>query len=312
MAASSHQQGNGHLKYISDSPYFFKIILQDNIQNGKLGIPKKFVKNHGNGMSSPAMFSVPSGEVWKVELTKCDGKIWCENGWLEFSNHYSLYIGHLLVFRYDGNSNFHVIIFDRTATEIQYPYTSNYHRQSNVILEQNIDQSRKPGEESQLPRPRPRPQSHKMVRSTKSAMETETEAECNGKPDFPARNGDTSTNHNTVRRLNTCEKVKALERARNTFKSENPFFLVVIQPDYVGLSLGKRYRLAIPADFVRENLMKEHCSITLCHSSGKTWMVTFKQQKGQKLYSFLQTGWVTFVRDNNIQVGDVCAFEAFL
>ncbi|KAG4153859.1 hypothetical protein ERO13_D03G019775v2 [Gossypium hirsutum] len=287
MAASSHQQGNGHLKYISDSPYFFKIILQDNIQNGKLGIPKKFVKNHGNGMSSPAMFSVPSGEVWKVELTKCDGKIWCENGWLEFSNHYSLYIGHLLVFRYDGNSNFH----------------------SNVILEQNIDQSRKPGEESQLPRPRP--QSHKMMRSTKSAMETETE--CNGKPDFPARNGDTSTNHNTVRRLNTCEKVKALERARNTFKSENPFFLVVIQPDYVGLSLGKRYRLAIPADFVRENLMKEHCSITLCHSSGKTWMVTFKRnQKGKKLYSFLQTGWGTFVRDNNIQVGDVCAFEAFL
>ncbi|MBA0643335.1 hypothetical protein Goklo_027642, partial [Gossypium klotzschianum] len=182
-------------------------------------------------------------EVWKVELTKCDGKIWCENGWLEFSNHYSLYIGHLLVFRYDGNSNFHVIIFDRTATEIQYPYTSNYHRQSNVILEQNIDQSRKPGEESQLPRPRPlpRPQSHKMMRSTKSAMETETE--CNGKPDFPAINGDTSMNHNTVRRLNTCEKVKALERARNTFKSENPYFLVVIQPDYVGLSLGKRYRL---------------------------------------------------------------------
>ncbi|MBA0707044.1 hypothetical protein Golax_019125 [Gossypium laxum] len=85
------------------------------------GIHKKFVKNHGNGMSSPAMFSVPSGEVWKVELTKCDGKIWCENGWLEFSNHYSLYIGHLLVFRYDGKSNFHVIIFDRTAKRYNIP-----------------------------------------------------------------------------------------------------------------------------------------------------------------------------------------------
>ncbi|PPR84588.1 hypothetical protein GOBAR_AA36120 [Gossypium barbadense] len=195
-----------------------------------------------------------------------------------------------------------------------YRDTISLHRQLSqavqVILEQNIEQSRKPREESQLPgpRPRPRPQSHKMMRSTKSAMETETE--CNGKPDFPSRKGDTSTNHNTVRRLNTCEKVKALERARSTFKSENPFFLVVIQPDYVGLSLGKRYRLAIPADFVRENLMKEHCSMTLCHSSGKSWMVTFKQnQKGKKLYSFLQTGWGTFVRDNNFQVGHILKFS---
>ncbi|TYH78887.1 hypothetical protein ES332_D03G020800v1 [Gossypium tomentosum] len=95
MASSSHQQGNSHLKFISSSPYFLKIILQDTIQNGKLGIPRKFVKNHGNSMSSPAMLSVPSGAVWKVELTKSDGKIWLENGWLEFSNHYSLDIGHL-------------------------------------------------------------------------------------------------------------------------------------------------------------------------------------------------------------------------
>ncbi|MBA0551695.1 hypothetical protein Golob_022568 [Gossypium lobatum] len=173
--------------------------------------------------------------------------------------------------------------------EIQYPYTSNYHRQSNVILEQNINQSRKPREESQLPRPRP--QSHKIMRSTKSAMETETE--CNGKPDFPARNSDTSTNHNTVRRLNTCEKVKAHERARNTFKSENPFFLVVIQPDYVGLSLGKRYRLAIPADFVMENLMKEHCSITLCHSSFPLDGYLQAKSKREKAI-FISTNWLGY------------------
>ncbi|KAB1669453.1 hypothetical protein E1A91_D03G020300v1 [Gossypium mustelinum] len=145
MASSSHQQGNSHLKFISSSPYFLKIILQDTIQNGKLGIPRKFVKNHGNSMSSPAMLSVPSGAVWKVELTKSDGKIWLENGWLEFSNHYSLDIGHLLVFRYDGNSNFRVIIFDKSASEIQYPYTSNNHSRSSEILKLNINESKDDG-----------------------------------------------------------------------------------------------------------------------------------------------------------------------
>ncbi|KAI8541644.1 hypothetical protein RHMOL_Rhmol08G0078100 [Rhododendron molle] len=29
-----------------------------------------------------------------------------------------------LVFRYDGHSNFHVIIFDMTASEIEYPFSA--------------------------------------------------------------------------------------------------------------------------------------------------------------------------------------------
>ncbi|TYG75327.1 hypothetical protein ES288_D03G021300v1 [Gossypium darwinii] len=155
--AASHQQGNDHLKFISNSPCFFKIILQDTIQNGKL----------------------------KVELTKCGGKIWFENGWLEFSNLYSLELGHLLVFRYDGNSNFHVIIFDRTASEIQYPYTSNNQKQSNEIPKQNINESK---------------------------------TECNGKSGFLAQ----QVSHNGCPAGR--EKVKALEKAINTFKSKNPFF----------------------------------------------------------------------------------------
>ncbi|MBA0551690.1 hypothetical protein Golob_022564, partial [Gossypium lobatum] len=238
--AASHQQGNDHLKFISNSPCFFKIILQDTIQNGKLHV-------------KPSKLRVPSGAAWKVELTKCGGKIWFENGWLEFSNHYSLELGHLLVFRYDGDSNFHVIIFDRTASEIQYPYTSNNQRQSNEIPKQNINESK---------------------------------TECNGKSGFlaqqvshngcPAVKGDKRTNHPVIQRMKGREKVKALEKAINTFKSKNPFFLV----------------------------------LRFVFQFGKAWIVTFKHnQTGEKQISVLRAGWGTFVRDNNIQAGDVCAFE---
>ncbi|TYI88967.1 hypothetical protein E1A91_D03G020200v1 [Gossypium mustelinum] len=66
----------------------------------------------------------------------------------------------------------------------------------------------------------------------------------------------------------------------------------------------------MPCNFVKENLMKKHCSVILCNSSGKTWIATFKQRKiGKKLTSYLIAGCGTFARDNNIQVGDVCAFE---
>ncbi|MBA0707040.1 hypothetical protein Golax_019122 [Gossypium laxum] len=173
------------------------------------------------------MLSVPSGAVWKVELTKSDGKIWLENGWLEFSNHYSLDIGHLLVFRYVGNSNFHVIIFDKSASEMQYPYTREHlSKQENKREITN----------------RHCPQSIRMMRSTDSAMKTECNLKSaqqfghNGK-------GDKSKSHCRIQRLKAYAKVKALERASNTFKSENPFFLVAMYPSYVDCCHDIRCRL---------------------------------------------------------------------
>lgn len=56
--------------------------------------------------------------------------------------------------------------------------------------------------------------------------------------------------------------------------------------------------------------MKEHCHGILCNSNGKTWTFKFyRKGSGKKLSVSIQTGWETFVQDNNIQVGDVCAFE---
>ncbi|XVE82716.1 hypothetical protein DITRI_Ditri16bG0028300 [Diplodiscus trichospermus] len=324
--ASSHQKGNVHSMVITNSPHFFKIILQDTIRNGKLGIPTKFARKYGNGMSSPTFLRVPTGEVWKVELTKSDGKIWLKDGWKEFSNHYSLDFGHFLVFRYEGNSNFHVVIFDSSTSEIEYPYTSNNNGVYKEFPQQNLEKSedddsiqiledfspsRKMREKSQLPCVRP----HKMMRSTNSAIKTKSDVESEFLPaqqfrhnGYPARKGDKSTSCHRILQLKADKKVKALERASGTFKSENPFFLVVMQPSYVGLS--RKCHLALPTTFVRRHLMQEHCHGILYNSNGKTWTVSFNQRvNGKRIYASLQSGWDAFVRDNNIQVGDVCAFE---
>ncbi|MBA0793824.1 hypothetical protein Gohar_018207, partial [Gossypium harknessii] len=184
-------------------------------------IPRKFVKNHGNGMSSPALLQVPSGEVWKVELTKSDGKICFENGWLEFANHYSLELGHLLVFRYDRNSNFHNI--NRSEDD------------DSIKIIGNISPSKKMIEELKPPCPRP----HKMMRSTNS--DNETEAKCNEKSEFltqqirhngcPARNDDKSTSHPIIQQFKPHDM------------TENPCFQVVMHPSYVGHSSDKKCRL---------------------------------------------------------------------
>ena len=58
-------------------------------------------------------------------LKKADYNIWFCNGWQDFVEYHSICYGYFLVFRYEGNSSFHVLIFDKTATEIQYPTCKN-------------------------------------------------------------------------------------------------------------------------------------------------------------------------------------------
>ncbi|KAK7838621.1 b3 domain-containing protein [Quercus suber] len=68
-----------------------------------------------------AFLTIPNGTKWKVKLTKRDGEVCFQNGWCEFASCHALTLGNLLVFRYEGNSEFFVFIFDATATKIDYP-----------------------------------------------------------------------------------------------------------------------------------------------------------------------------------------------
>ncbi|OMO72893.1 hypothetical protein COLO4_27400 [Corchorus olitorius] len=314
--ASSHRKGYGPLMFSNKSPHFFKIILQHTLLVGKLAIPKEFIKKYGKCMSSPAAFlRVPSGQVWKVELRKRDGKVWLKKGWREFSNHYSLQHGHFVVFSYEGKCNFDVVIMDTTASEIQYPYTRNYvscnskkfpeieseseDDESMQILE-DIPPSRKNREKSDFPCFRP----HKKMKSSDSAdYITESNLKSESR-----NNGCTCCRD---KKLKSDKKACSLHSAIGDFKSENPFFVLVMQPSYVYAGLQCKCRLAIPTYFVRKHLMKEDCEITLFNSDGKTWPVQFHQGggNGKKLYASLNAGWDTFVHDNNIQVGHICVFE---
>ncbi|KAK7857185.1 b3 domain-containing transcription factor vrn1 [Quercus suber] len=112
--------------------HFFKIIMPQTLREGKLlafmlmfvflqWIPKKFISEYGGHLSDMAFLTIPNGTKWKVKLTKSDGEVCFGNGWCEFASSHALALGHLLVFRYEGNSEFSVLIFDAIATEIEYP-----------------------------------------------------------------------------------------------------------------------------------------------------------------------------------------------
>ncbi|KAL5858066.1 hypothetical protein ACOSQ3_005524 [Xanthoceras sorbifolium] len=108
---------------MAETPFhFFKVIRPSTLQDKKLGIPKTFVKKFGDELSTVATLTVPNGRVWKVELMKDERKFWFRDGWHDFVEYHSITTGYFLVFRYGKNSNFHVLIFNMSACEIQYPY----------------------------------------------------------------------------------------------------------------------------------------------------------------------------------------------
>ncbi|XVF59518.1 hypothetical protein PTKIN_Ptkin07bG0282300 [Pterospermum kingtungense] len=271
----------------SPKPHFFRVVLEETIRSGKLGIPSKFTRDYGNALSSPISIKVPNGELWEMGLTKTDGKMWLQNGWRKFAEHYHLKFGHFLVFRYEGNCRFHVLIFDRTTTEIEYPCNEEIQQQAVKIEESEDDEpvqivneiSTGTREKPELQCPRP----NKMMRENP---------------------GDIST----IQQVETDEKSEALQRASSAFKSTNPFFLVFMGPTYVNSK--SNCSLSIPIEFSRKYL-NHHGDVVLCDSNGKTWATEYCSVPGinGRPYVKLCSGWRTFVRDNKLQVGDVCAFE---
>ncbi|KAL5790789.1 hypothetical protein ACOSQ2_005677 [Xanthoceras sorbifolium] len=102
--------------------HFLQVIRPATLEEKKLMIPQKFVRDFGNELSPVATLTVPNGRVWHVVLAKDGGKIWFYDGWHEFVEYHSISARYFLVFRYEKISIFNVLIFDITTCEIRYPY----------------------------------------------------------------------------------------------------------------------------------------------------------------------------------------------
>lgn len=87
-------------------------------------IPKKFASLHGKNLRNEILLNVPSGSGWSIRLKRHKNEIWLKNGWPEFAKFYSICFGYLLVFEYQGDTKFQVLIFHPSAVEIDYPLTS--------------------------------------------------------------------------------------------------------------------------------------------------------------------------------------------
>lgn len=109
-------------EFPSNRHQFFKIMFGD--FEKQLRIPRKFVRNFKGKWSDTVHLRGPSKQLWTVKLTRTVDDLFLHNGWEIFVEDHGLEETDFLVFHYDDNSTFNVIIFNHTGCERESSYFS--------------------------------------------------------------------------------------------------------------------------------------------------------------------------------------------
>ncbi|XP_030923313.1 B3 domain-containing transcription factor VRN1-like [Quercus lobata] len=295
-----------------------------------------------------AVLTIPNGRKWNVKLTKHDGEVWFENGWCEFASCHALTMGHLVAFRYEGNSAFSVLVFDATATEIEYPLDDQ--PQVHSMEDNESDDNSIEIMDAFMPSPVPRKRAKtnpkqardthfrpKEPKSKGSMLEKSkmvfgvsfTRGKGSGLAHGVGGNRVGCTSGLLVKLESDCSLddvsflddecpkkdggvVENLLRA-NAFRSENPLFTVIIHPSYVNgkdrASLPHAIINYLPREGFSKDCTKGSIVPVKLQVVDQLWPVKLYVYEGKYSSCVISAGWSAFVRENGLQVGDVCVFE---
>nr|AAQ55453.1 reduced vernalization response 1 [Brassica rapa subsp. oleifera] len=306
-------------------PFFHKLIFSSTIQEKRLRVPDKFVSKFKDELSVAVALTVPDGHVWRVGLRKADNnnKIWFQDGWQEFVDRYSIRIGYLLIFRYEGNSAFSVCIYNLPQSEINYHSTGlmdsashNNHFKRPRLFEDLEDEDAEtlhttasaiqsfftgpvkpeeatPTQTSKVPKKRGRKKKnadHPEEVNSSAPRDDDPESRSKFYESASARKGT----------VNAEERERAVNAAK-TFEPTNPFFRVVLRPSY----LYRGCIMYLPSGFA-EKYLSGISGFIKVQLGEKQWPVRCLYKAGRAKFS---QGWYEFTVENNLGEGDVCVFE---
>ncbi|KAJ4832322.1 hypothetical protein Tsubulata_024877 [Turnera subulata] len=242
----------------------------------KRRMPDKFAMKFGGELSDITCIYDPDGIAWEMTLTKSPNHIWFDGGWQEFVEHYSIRYRHLLVFRYEGSSTFRVRIFDMTGCVIEYPSFDG----GNEHQIEDDDDNDSVEVIASITYP-----NASRGKSKKSHISSEKEL------------------HSSLASQGTQESKRGTIQAARMLKSAHPYITITMNPYYI--SNGYLFLQHLSRPFAAAYLFPSR-SVKLQAGDGREWSV--RAFMGEKRMT-LTTGWKDFVRENKLEVGDVCVFE---
>ncbi|CAI8605325.1 unnamed protein product [Vicia faba] len=317
-----NQQSKNIFAASTSTVRFFKIITTQNIQDGKIRLPKGFTTKHANDMLNPIFLMTPDDKKWEIHITKVDEDFWFQKGWKEFATYYSLDHGNMILFQFEEKSHFVVHVFGKSTLEIQYLCRDNQHEQNNIVQSSDEDSveilntSNSSKKKIRQKSPILCPQPIKKLRNyTNEGVGTSTKFQISD--DTLEGDGKDSklsyfskhyiqANDENIEGNPKCQKEEqeeqtskineAINRARN-FKSEKPYFTIVMKSSHLSTQI-----LHVPIIFTKKYMKKGKSDILLQLMDGRTWDAKF-------YFGKINVGWKKFVADNKLKIGDVCVFE---
>ncbi|PRQ31215.1 putative transcription factor B3-Domain family [Rosa chinensis] len=224
------------------------------------------------------MLICPSGKCWNVELERTENGLFFHNdGWQTFVKDHLLQVGDFLVFRYDGESNFEVTLYDRTCCE----------------------------KDVKVPkRRRGRPAANE--RNSAQVINLETENYNKKAEKKTSIDGRRSRNYVMPGKGIRCEGVNQTSNGSILFKSENSYLKLTLKRK------AQQYVVAIEVA-ITEGLMHKK-TVEIQDPTGRSWptklvTVTSKQQNRWSNDRLdMSTGWSECCKANKISAGDNCHF----
>lgn len=318
--------------------HFFQILSAG--FDHQLPIPEKFSNHLKNKLLENVTLKGPSGSTWQVELTTDDNTMFFKHGWEEFVKDHFLEEKDLLIFKYNGESYFDVLIFDGQSfceKAASYFVRKCGHREGDSF----VQTKRKAVEDSvevtnacphnglggtpeksadgyiyKTPvrnsvvskainkKTRREVKFSKPIQTRKRVRyegPSSTAEEIETKPDV--QHIPIGTTYVSSRRMVTeQDKLNALRLAQTAQTNEG--FVVVMKPTHV----YRKFYMVIPSAWSTRHFRTLEKKVVILRVKENTWNTNFLYYKS-KNSGGLSSGWKSFALDNNLQEFDVCLFE---
>ncbi|KAI3884595.1 hypothetical protein MKW92_048828 [Papaver armeniacum] len=289
-------------------PQFFQIMHNAIIQDGNLIIPPKFVAKHGADLSHHVTLGVPDGLTWNFQLKRDsnggNGAVSFQIGQLDqFFEYYSIRAGHLLLFKYHGNSQFLVIILDASACEIKYPAADDDDSSDDHCREGGSSEikSSEDEEDYYVYASTDEDESSASLLSSSSDEKEVAVVEKKKKKKKKKHHLKSKAEESAMRGM----RQRAI-LIGDEFQSENPFFTLALQPAYI-----KRKYLQIPTSFNDMHMFTPGKKISAQikdHGSEDFWILGFPRERKPEDRR-ITVGVASFLKDNDLNAGDVILVE---
>ncbi|MCD9646008.1 hypothetical protein HAX54_035502 [Datura stramonium] len=277
-------------------------------------IPQKFAKNLRAKLKDYISLKGPSGTTWSVGLTGNENSLFLKHGWKEFVDAHSLVEGDLLIFKYNGNSQFDVLVFDRQSScekETAYFVKKCEHAKCEHADVASGSRTKRPTPE--------RNDTTSKSSSSEQASESSSHEEFEGSATKKPKLASTPTSSARVNANLRCKKIKSTssrlcgDPLKLTSDRQKAFelataaatpnsFLVVMRGSHV----SPKFYMSVPSEWARKHLPPTNLDVTL-RVRENTWQVDFiHTPHGGALTG---RGWRNFVLDNFLEKFEVCVFN---